>query len=350
MPYDPQNPDWIKRLTQAERALAKIDEPLRRIRETGVERYVRQLEDPAQRVVDQLEGVRRFQANTAPGLHDRIERVRRQAAGPAEQVGRYLERMRESLEGPARQIERTYEGLNRLLEPYDVGEILRRAGEISERFERALRDSLPSNWRDLSFDDAERAHDLVVNHGVPIVWVPSSELTEQVVRAPDRKTALSILHAHRDEVLDDLDRALAEVTDPALQRLRDMATKAVRASRKGEEEAAQALASAVFTAALSDGLGLDRNAKVHKQAAQNPPDAASLATYRTTLVLDLASRFVLGWGKQLPGYNRNESLHTVSVDQYTVEHSLASLMAVGMLLREAQAVFEAYQARSAATP
>ena len=53
-------------------------------------------------------------------------------------------------------------------------------------------------------------------------------------------------------------------------------------------------------------------------------------------MLDLAARYVLGWGNEKPGYNRNKTLHTISDDQYTEEHSLLSLMAMAGLLREIQ--------------
>jgi hypothetical protein len=128
------------------------------------------------------------------------------------------------------------------------------------------------------------------------------------------------------------------VTEPSLQRHVQLARKAVTTLRRGDDEPAQALAAAVFTAGLEDGLGLAEHKVVRAKAKKNPPGQASLGTYRTTLVLALSSRFVLGWGYELPGYNRNRTLHTVRPDQYTPEHALASVMTVAMLLREAEEI------------
>src|SRR3712207_1119375 len=58
---------------------------------------------------------------------EQLERIRRQAEGPSRELARIVERAREAIEGPARQLNRQYEALQRVLQPYDVGEILRRA-------------------------------------------------------------------------------------------------------------------------------------------------------------------------------------------------------------------------------
>lgn len=299
-----KDPEWLRAMRETQRRLARqIEEPVRRMHELGAHRYFEQM-----------------------------DRVRAQVAAPAEAV----RRMRETIEGPARQLQRTYEQLNRALEPYDIAAVLRDAADAGRKFELAFRQSLPSNWRQLSFEDAERAQRLVVEHGIPIIWVPNAELTETVLATAERKEAQAALNSERDNVLTDIDTALAEISDQQLIRFVEMSRRAVAAARDDHPEAAQALASAVLTATLDQGLGFARFGEVREWAEKNPPDEAGLGSYRTTLVLDLAARYVLGWGKEKPGYNRNRTLHTISADQYTEEHSLLSLMAMTALLREIQ--------------
>jgi hypothetical protein len=299
-----RDPEWLRAMRETQRRLARqIEEPVRRMNELGAHRYFEQM-----------------------------DRIRAQVMGPAQVV----RRMRETIEGPARQLQRTYEQLNRALEPYDIGAVLREAAEAGRRFELAFRQSLPSNWRQLSFEDAKRAQQLVVEHGIPIIWVPNPELTEKVLAAPGRNEAQTALNSERDSVLTDIETALTEVSDGQLTTFVAMARRAVAAALDDHPEAAQALASAVLTATLDQGLGFARFGEVRDWAEKHPPDEAGLGSYRTTLVLDLAARYVLGWGNEKPGYNRNKTLHTISGDQYTEEHSLLSLMAMTALLREIQ--------------
>lgn len=177
---------------------------------------------------------------------------------------------------------------------------------------------------------------MVVEHGIPIIWVPNPELTERVLGAQGRNEAQTALNSERATVLTDIETALTEISDRQLTRFVEMARRAVAAARDDHPEAAQALAAAVLTATLDQGLGFARFGEVRDWAEKNRPDQAGLGSYRTTLVLDLAARYVLGWGKEKPGYNRNTTLHTISADQYTEEHSLLSLMAMTALLREIQ--------------
>ena len=189
----------------------------------------------------------------------------------------------------------------------------------------------------LSFDDAERAQQFVVEHGISIIWVPNTELTEKVLAAVGREEAQAALNGERAIVLTDIEATLAEIPDVRLRGFRGDGAASVAAARADHPEAAQALASAVLTATLDQALGFARFGEVREWAEKNRPDEAGLRSYRTTLVLDLAARYVLGWGNEKPGYNRNKTLHTVSSDQYTEEHSLLSLMAMTGLLREIQA-------------
>lgn len=285
-------------------------------------------------------------ANAPWGRLDRMQQMLDQLGTPWEQVDR-TQRILGQVGGPrfSNQFEGVLERLgfnadlgariDRLLKSYDIGAAL---GNVTETVERALRQSLPANWRDLSLDEADFAQELVVEHGLPIVWVPAPALTAQMIQTEDRHEALNILMVHQGAVLDYIHEVLDAVNDDELRLHVEQARRAVTTARKEEPQAAQALAAAVMTAGLSDGLGLDKHGAIRDFADEHHPEQADLRSYRTCLVLHLAGRYVRGKDYALPGFNRSTSLHTVDPKQYTPENSLMSLMAMAMLLREAHEV------------
>jgi hypothetical protein len=98
----------------------------------------------------------------------------------------------------------------------------------------------------------------------------------------------------------------------------------------------RALAAAVITAGRERGMRFKKLQEVRKLANRLSPDEASLALYRTSLVLQLGSRCVQGTGFEKPGFNRGASLHEVREDQYNRENSLAAIMIAASILRESQ--------------
>lgn len=372
--------DWMRSADSAKRAFRISDSAASRLDASFAARYLdqidrirQQVEGPAKQYIESLERARKLAEGPANQALDFLERVRSTAEGPTKQyleaaeraraaadgpVRRYadmaeqartaaegptrralemVEQARMVVEGPARRMQEHHERLTRLLAGYDFGAALRRAAAIGAQVEHALAESLPVNWRPLSFDDAERVERLVRDEGVPLVWVPSAILTAKVASASTGAEAMNILLAEQEEVLVDIEQTLDDVTASEFAVLVDKTRKAVAALRGGHGDAAQALAAAVFTTAAHCGLGHKDLQDVRKEADRNSPDKATLAAYRGTLVVQLASRYVQGRGYELPGFNRSTSLHRVEAAQYTPANNLAAVMAATSVLREGQA-------------
>jgi len=366
-----QRRDFIRQTNAARRAIERASAPRRQLEALGGKRYLdqverarRQVEGPATHVFDAADRAQRivegpgkniqwFIDNTlnvteGPANHalEAIGRARKVAEGPARGLEEVLERARLVIEGPAQQAHKHYERLSRLLAGYDFQRVVHEAASVSARVEQALKESLPANWRSLSLDEAGQVEELVRTEGVPLVWVPGPTLTAKLVEAQTREDAMKVLLAGQDAVLIDIEDVLREVTAPSLMFLVSMAVKAIGALRDGHPEAAQALAAAVFTSAIHDGLQHEELRDIREAAKANDPDQATFAEYRSALVVQLAARYVQGREWVKPGFNRSDTLHRVRESQFTPENSLAAVMAAAGLLREAQARYEENKVRT----
>jgi hypothetical protein len=284
-----------------------------------------------------------FRRASEPGIRrslEQAEALRRRAAEPAFNMRRKVEEIQDAIRGPAWEAHRQYRDLTRWLSSYDLAHALEKAREVSEQALQELRLGLPANWRELSIEDAEKAHELVRDEGVPIVWVPSQAIVERVIANEQRDMAMAALRAEQDGVLDDIEESLDEVTESDLVEMVDKARRAVAPLRDDHPEAAQALAAAVFTATIHDGLKLPALSDMREKAEELPPDDADMSSYRTALVYQLGARCVQGEKWVLPGFNRSECLHHVSSAQYTPENSLAAVLTCAALLREAHELRE----------
>jgi hypothetical protein len=305
----PHNHDWLRKLIESQRAMAKAIEPSRKIQEAAAKLSTHHIA----RLNEQLQS---SNSRTAQTLGQRLA----------------------AIEGPRQVLQQHYAQLSKLLESYDVATGLREAQEPGRRFERLWRQSLPANWRSLDTGEVGQLIQLTRVEGVPLVWVPGEELTRQISEKKTREETLSFLVNRSDRVLDDVEAILREVTSGELAGWAGKTVKAAEAYREGHTDAAQALAAAVVTAGLERALGFKKLERVRKTADKYAPDKVKLALYRTTLVIHLGSRCIQGYGYEKAGFNRGASLHEVSGEQYTPENSLAAIMLAAGILREAQEV------------
>lgn len=323
-------------LDQAERFRREMEGPMLRALETA-DRVNRTIEGPTRTLQKHMDDLRRANEGSAKRVFEVLDQASKAAEAPARSVADFVERTRLAVQGPAEQVHRQYERLNRLLEGYDFRKVLDQAAEIGARVETAIRDSLPANWQSISIPDADKVERLVRIEGVPLVWVPGPDLTSKLVQAKTREEAMALVLSEQDAVLEDAEAVLGEVTEPDFSVLVSKAQKAIEALRDGHGDAAQALAAAIFTSAVHDGLQHARFEDLRDEAEKNHPHEASFAGYRRALVLQLAARFVQGVHWAQPGFNRSTTLHQVSQSQYTPENNLAAVMAAVGVLREAQA-------------
>lgn len=101
----------------------------------------------------------------------------------------------------------------------------------------------PRNWHasGLTPDDILP---VAVDCGIPVVWVPPTDVLIEVTAA-DPSDRIGVLLSRQDEVLTHCETLLAQCRDLELQESRTLAGRAAEALRAGHHEAAMALAVAV---------------------------------------------------------------------------------------------------------
>lgn len=98
-------------------------------------------------------------------------------------------------------------------------------------FERRIR--VPRNWPTAYERHLPGLVSMVNDEGIPVAWVPRWELLEELLGAPDATARSLLLVKHRDEILDDCDAALADVSDPTLTPFTPTVQEVISASRYG---------------------------------------------------------------------------------------------------------------------
>lgn len=297
---------------------------------------IKKLLDSQRAIQRSLEPYRRTHLQAMTAHSEQIERMRKWAEDQNRALLKSVDRTRALIEGPARQLQQASEQLDRVLKTYDIAGGLRRVGEVAKQMEASYRRALPINWRPLSFEHALKASDLSRDEGVPLVWVPGAELTAEVCEQEGREAAMAFLVQEQARVLADVEATLGQLVDADLTGWATKVREAINAYRDEHTSPAQALAAAVVTAGLERGMRFKKLQAVRKLANRLSPDEASLALYRTSLVVQLGSRCVQGEGFEKPGFNRGASLHEVRAEQYNRENSLAAIMIATSILREAQ--------------
>jgi hypothetical protein len=299
--------DWIKKLLVSQSAVQRALEPYRQTHVLG-----------------------------ATVGSQQIKQMREWAEAYNETLAGIIDQAHSVLDGPARRLHQAQEQLERIVKSYDIASGLRQLADFTKEVEESYRQALPVNWRPLTFEEALRASALTHDEGVPLVWVPGSEMTAEVCEKAEREEAMAFLVEEQARVLSDVEVTLGELVDQDLTGWACKTREAINAYRDGHASPAQALAAAVITAGLERGMRFKKLQDVRKLANRLSPDEAELALYRTSLVVQLGSRCVQGTGFEKPGFNRGASLHEVREDQYNGENSLAAIMIAASILREAQ--------------
>ena len=122
---------------------------------------------------------------------------------------------------------------------------------------------IPKNLRDV--DDLEGVAKVTLDEGVPLSWVPRTEIVVELLNAATVDERLKILHARQDDVLDDCEALLAEYEhECAAQCL-----QAIRALRAGFGPPAQSHAANIIDSIVLRLLGQNGRAEASQRAQED---------------------------------------------------------------------------------
>jgi hypothetical protein len=195
-------------------------------------------------------------------------------------------------------------------------------------------ESLPHNWRALSMTELRAVADTMELTGWVLAWVPREEILRHLIASLDRPDAHSRLLTCQDDVLDDLQKSLVEITDPSLADLSIALQQAIRAYEVGSSFPAQALVAVVLASLISQQLE-DRT----------PAESPLLAFRRNSLLRAGGTALNSYWprpGDPVPSlFNPYATAHRFDLTHFTQANALAGLVLGVSFVRDLQAAAQA---------
>ena len=212
--------------------------------------------------------------------------------------------------------------------------------DIGLRFQELLRQALPPNW-ELNGIKIASIETIVAGEAIPLAWVPRKEIVSEVMGASDRRERLSIVVAHRAEIIADCEACLADCVSPGFTEYVALARSVLAAANNGLYEPAQALAVVLAEALITDYVTTGPTAKSYAKASEIAAftDEVVLAELRRAISIAPVPSFYTKWyprsGTPAPiELSRHASVHNPSLQQYSMENSLLAMLLLVSLLRQ----------------
>lgn len=200
---------------------------------------------------------------------------------------------------------------------------------------------VPANWWTMRVGLHQQARKLMAQTGICLIWVPPADLVEALVHADGKAAREEVLLAGSGEILDSIERVLADATHPRLGPSVAAAQEAVEAQRAGLTRAAQSLSASLLGEIVEVHFGYEDFGAARRAFAQEPATGSSFWSSRRTAVQE-ALRIAILQSKFRPaeaGFNRHLSAHRVDPAQFCEPHALEGLMLLGGALRELHDVY-----------
>jgi hypothetical protein len=182
----------------------------------------------------------------------------------------------------------------------------------------------------------------VEQDGIPLAWVPRSDIVMALVHAEGIEERRAILANREADIIQDCFTCLDDIDALELAEFVANAREAARAFQDQHPKPAQAFATVVLDAALRDLFATPSFSYggIRHQLA-GVWDNAPLRHMRSALVLaaipGALEQFWPHRGDPVPvRFNRHASSHTLHVGQFTRTNALVAIMTITSLLREAQ--------------
>lgn len=193
----------------------------------------------------------------------------------------------------------------------------------------------PDNWKPgyLELGDVEKIEQLAIGWSLPLIWAPRGEIGAELV-AIEGASVPTLLKDRADDILDDVEAVLDEISEPTLATWLTLGRDAIDAARSGKWRAGQMLAVGAAGGALEFAFGISRSRLPRRQ-----PSVLEITIHDLRRVL-LLSGVATAWehrGDRDPvptRLHRHSTMHAPSLAQYSTSNCLTALMLVAGVLRE----------------
>ena len=176
-------------------------------------------------------------------------------------------------------------------------------------------------------------NELVVEDGIPVIWVPRADVVLELFAATDTEARLSVLVRRQAEIVDDCRAVIGNLAKRGRKRV--LAKQAIDAYSDGHMAAGQALAVLVTDEAVRNevfgGSYKSIPAKVRRDLGQSPVTRMRLAAAFAPL-----ARLYTEWypGQPVvPHLLRHISVHHAREEQYTQTNALIAIMLMTSIVR-----------------
>lgn len=206
-----------------------------------------------------------------------------------------------------------------------------------------LLEKLPPNWpRD--GDLIELVFPIVQDEGIPLVWVPRSDIVTDLVEASNRADRIKILIARCDDITRDCREVLADVTHPDMANQIPLATDAISALAHGHGSAAQALAT-VVTETVVKRTFQKRYDEVRRLVKIDDPRELTVGELGIRTALAAIGPFYAPWwpntGDPMPvELSRHVTVHLAETSHYDQGNNIIAVMLMASVLRAVQELNE----------
>lgn len=202
---------------------------------------------------------------------------------------------------------------------------------VSRLYPENLREATPS------LDDLEM---LLVDEGVPLMWVPRPQTVRLLLDAPDAAARRRISSRRWKGIVTDCQAVLEGIKHPAVRDARGFALEVVHALRAGHTSAAQALAANLLDSVLQHNFDKATRIRLTKNDFKTEGIKFKLEDYKFKLACTFApvwyahARYFPKNGDPIPRtFGRHPSAHGVSRTQYSRINATYALMLVTSVIK-----------------
>jgi hypothetical protein len=211
---------------------------------------------------------------------------------------------------------------------------------LFESIRKLTRNLFPSNWGDARPPSIDVLESILVDEGIPLMWVPGPKIVEAIFKAGNASERRRVISRRWKGIIADCEAVLDGVTFAAITDERDFALQCVQALRDGHTSAAQALAANLLDSVLRkyfndasrqkvtsnnflrDGIKFDLDDHIFRVSLTFAPVWCAHVKYRTE------------HGDPIPStYGRHPSAHAVSRTQYKRVNAVLAIMVVTSVIK-----------------
>ncbi|NJQ05508.1 hypothetical protein [Streptomyces lonarensis] len=181
---------------------------------------------------------------------------------------------------------------------------------------------------------------LLIDEGIPLMWVPGPKVVEALIGAPDAAARRRIIGRRWKGIVSDCEAVLTSIDHPGLAEPCEFARSCVDALRDGHANPAQALAANLLDTLMRNHFDSASRVKLTKNEFKKKGVKFNLDDYSIRVAFTFAPVWYAHteyWpknGDPIPGsFGRHPSAHGVSRVQYKRVNAVMALMLVTSVLK-----------------